>query len=149
MVSMTGDTFDSLSRGGNSGGGGAFISEPITPDKGGFDPSALTSGLAGLPAGFTWRGRRYVIEECLEHRKVTAPEGHREGNERYLRRQEFVVRLDTGQTAVLYIERQASRGASAKAARQRWFLYTITPPDDAEEGGKTADHCRSVMEGVP
>ena len=85
----------------------------------------MARGLASMPMAFTWRGTRYVIAECLAERKVTAPEGHRAGNEVYLRRQEFTVLLDTGQTAVIYFERQARPGRSRGAAKQRWFLYTI------------------------
>lgn len=103
-----------------------FISEPIEPEAGSFRTELMTAGLAALPAAFTWRGRRYEIAECLRHLKRSAPEGHTADGERYLRRQEFTVRLDTGQTAVIYVERQARRGAGPRAARQRWFLYTIS-----------------------
>jgi hypothetical protein len=88
----------------------------------------MATGLASLPAAFTWRNRRYEIVECLEQSKVSAPEGGVEGHERYLRRQVFLVRLHTGQAATLYLERHARRGASPGAARRRWFLYSIGPP---------------------
>ncbi len=125
-----------------------FVSEPITPEPGSFATELMARGLAALPAAFTWRNRRYEIVECLEHEKQSAPEGGREGAQRYLRRQVFVVRLDTGQRATLYIQRQAPRGSSppsgrvpaaAKrrrmppsgrvpaAAKRRWFLYSIQP----------------------
>ena len=111
-----------------------FISEAIEPEAGSFRTDLMTAGLAALPGAFTWRGRRYEIAECLSHHKRSAPEGHTAAGERYLRRQEFTVRLDTGQTAVIYIERQTRRGAGARAARQRWFLYTISagPSEDGE-----------------
>ncbi|NNM25965.1 MAG: hypothetical protein HKO59_08265 [Phycisphaerales bacterium] len=98
-----------------------FISEPITPDPGSFATAGMVQGLAGMPTGFTWRGDHYGIIECLEHSKRSAREGHTAGGELYLRRQEFLVRLDDGRRATLYVERQA-RGRS----RQRWFLYTIS-----------------------
>lgn len=105
-----------------------FISEPITPVAGSFDPSQMATGLASLPGCFTWRGGRYDIVECLEHRKVSQPEAT---GERYLRRQEFRVRLHTGQMATIYVLRNASAGAGRRAARQRWFLYSIaTMPDE-------------------
>lgn len=85
----------------------------------------MSRGLAALPGAFTWRNRRYEIVECLSHEKQSVPEGHTEGKERYFRRQVFVVRLHTGQKATLYIHRQAPRGATPRAARQRWFLYSI------------------------
>ena len=102
-----------------------FVSEPIAPEPGSFSTAPMTRGLASLPAAFTWRNRRYRIIECLLHDKRSAPEGGVEGRERHLRRQEFVVRLDTGQRATLYFERQARRGASPRSARRRWFLHSI------------------------
>ena len=78
-----------------------------------------------LPAAVTWRNRRYEIVECVHHEKQSSPQGGAAGGERYLRRQVFVVRLHTGQTATLYVQRQAPRGASPRAAKHRWFLYSI------------------------
>ncbi len=86
----------------------------------------MIRGLAALPRAFRWRGRRYEIMECLAEEKTSQPEGHTEDGERYLRRQEFTVRLDSGETARLYVVRQAPRGAGRRAARKRWFLYTIS-----------------------
>jgi hypothetical protein len=106
-----------------------FISEPIEPEAGSFDAAQMSSGLASLPAAFTWRGRRYAIVECLDHVKQSSPEGGTAGGERYLRRQSFTVLLDTGQTARIYVERHARPGASRKTAKRRWFLYTITSGD--------------------
>lgn len=100
-----------------------FISEPITPDRGSFDPANMVQGLAGVPGGFTWRGEHFAIVELIEHSKISTREGHTASGELYLRREQFTVRLDTDQIATLYIERQP-RGAS----RQRWFLYTLSTP---------------------
>jgi hypothetical protein len=107
-----------------------FVSEPIAPEPGSFSTAAMATGLGSLPAAFSWRGRRYEITECLGQEKVSAPEGGVEGHERYLRRQVFRVRLHTGQAATLYLQRNAPRGASPRAARRRWFLYSIeeSPP---------------------
>ncbi len=102
-----------------------FVSEPIVPERGSFSTPMMATGLASLPGAFVWRNRRYEIVECLEHGKVSSPEGGVEGKERYLRRQVFTVRLDTGQTATVYHERQARRGASPRSAKRRWFLYSI------------------------
>ena len=104
-----------------------FVSEPITPEAGSFSPEMMASGLAALPRAFTWRKRRYEIVECIDHAKVSAPEGGVEGKERYLRRQVFTVRLDSGQRATIYVQRQLPRGTSTRAARHRWFLYSIEP----------------------
>jgi hypothetical protein len=76
-----------------------FVSEPIVPEPGSFTTGPMATGLASLPAAFTWRNRRYEIIECLDEAKVSAPEGGVEGRERYLRRQVFSVRLHTGQAA--------------------------------------------------
>jgi hypothetical protein len=102
-----------------------FVSEPIVPEAGTFAPEMMARGLASLPGAFTWRGRRYRILECLEHVKQSSPEAT---GEVYLRRQEFLVRLDSGQLARVYVQRQAPAGASRAAAKQRWFLYTIQAP---------------------
>ncbi len=101
-----------------------FVSEPITPEPGTFSTGPMATGLASLPGAFQWRNRRYRIVECLEHGKQSAVEPR---GELYLRRQVFVVRLDSGQLATLYVLRQAPRGASPRAARRRWFMYSIEP----------------------
>ena len=106
-----------------------FISEPITPEPGGFRTDLMSQGLASLPAAFTWRGDRYEIVDCLSHLKQSAHEGHTADGERYLRRQTFEVVLNTGQRAKIYVERHARPGASRKAAKRRWFLYSITSGD--------------------
>ncbi len=110
-----------------------FISESIEPDRGSFDTAAMTTGLAALPGGLTWRGRHYEIVECIEHSKRSSPEGHAAGRELYLRRQHFKVRLDSGVMAELYVERNAPAGSSRRRARRLWYLYTID--DEVRPGG--------------
>ena len=112
-----------------------FISEPIDPEPGSFSTELMARGLAALPGAFTWRARRYEVVECLEHFKETSNEGGSAQGERYLRRQVFHVRLDTGQQAKLYVQRQGRAGGSVKARKQRWFLYSIISisPDKADE----------------
>lgn len=102
-----------------------FISEPITPERGAFDPALMRTGLASLPQAFVWRSKRYEIVDCLSHSKVSSREGNCAKGELYLRRQEFAVRLDTGEVARLYVERHARPGISRENAKKRWFLYTI------------------------
>ncbi len=97
-----------------------FVSDPITPEAGSFDTGLMAQGLASLPGAFTWRNRRYAIVECLSHEKRSGAEGF--SGELYLRRQVFTVRLDSGQIAVIYLERHARPGGNPK---QRWFLYSI------------------------
>ncbi len=103
-----------------------FISEPIEPEPGSFSTELMARGLAALPGAFTWRGRRYEVVECLDHFKETSTEGASAQGDRYLRRQVFIVGLDTGQRAKLYVQRQAPAGASPRAAKRRWYLYSIT-----------------------
>jgi hypothetical protein len=103
----------------------SFVSEPITPEKGSFLTDLMAQGLAALPGAFEWRGERYQITECLEHHRETSGDGSGTGGGRYLRRQVFRVRLDSGAVATLYVLRQAPRGASRKAAKNRWFLYSL------------------------
>ncbi|MEE8509148.1 MAG: DUF6504 family protein [Myxococcota bacterium] len=128
-----------------------FVSEPIRPEPGSFSTALMARGLASLPAAFTWRNRRYEIVECVHHEKQSAPEGGVAGGERYLRRQVFVVRLHTGQTATLYVQRQAPRGASPRAARRRWFLYSLRGPNpmSAEKGRPPTPDCPEPHHRVP
>ena len=103
-----------------------FISESIEPVPGSFQTDLMAQGLASLPGAFTWRDQLYEIVECLEHVKQTSPEGGNVVGDRYLRRQQFTVRLGTGQIAVIYFERHARPGTSRKIAKKRWFLYSLT-----------------------
>ncbi len=99
-----------------------FISEPIRPEPGTFETAAMSTGLPGLPRGFTWRGVAYQVEEQLEAWKASAPEGGRPGGERYLRRHYFRLRISGGAIWTVYFVRQAPRSGSAKL---RWFLYLV------------------------
>lgn len=104
-----------------------FVSEAIVPEKGSFSPEMMARGLASLPRAFTWRETRYEIVACLDHRKVTSAEGGKAGGDVYFRRQEFIVLLNTGQHAVLYVVRSPMSAAAAKPGSPRWFLYGIEP----------------------
>lgn len=111
--------------------GEEFISEPITPEAGSFSTELMARGLAALPGAFTWRDKRYEIAKCIDHFKETSTEGGNAQGDRYLRRQVFVVELDTGEIAKLYVLRQGAAGGSSKAKKQRWYLYSITGPKTA------------------
>ncbi len=80
---------------------------------------AMARGEPGLPQQFTWRGRTYTISDVLKAWKCSQPEGHKPGNDRYLRRHYWQVRTETGDTMTLYCLRSARRG------QHRWFLYTL------------------------
>ena len=47
----------------------SFISEPITPVKGTFDPAGMARGEPGLPQKFRWRKKEFVVAEVLEQWK--------------------------------------------------------------------------------
>lgn len=111
-----------------------FISEIITPDPGAFDAGMMSAGLASLPPAFAWRGRRYTIIECLEHVKLTSREGGFARGDRYLRRQRFTVRLDSGPTAVLDFHRHVQSRHGAPGNKRRWVLYTIDYGPGGSEG---------------
>jgi hypothetical protein len=121
-----------------------FVSEPIEPEAGTFSTDLMTQGLAALPRAFRWRSRRYEIVACLGHVKQSVREGHTPRGEAYLRRQAFDVRLDSGQTATIYVQRRVASGSSG---RRRWFLYTISsrPPATGGDGGR----CPPVGDRLP
>lgn len=107
-----------------------FISEPIRPWKGTGDPLAMSRGEPGLPAGFDWRAQRARVAERLDAWKTTSPESGRRGNEVYLRRHYFRLRMESGAVWVVYFVRQTPRSGSA---RQRWFLFSIEPDSRAPD----------------
>ncbi len=100
-----------------------FISEPITPDTAQFDTPAMARGEPGLPVGFNWRGKNYLIVRKLDQWKHSAPEGGRAGGELYLRRHYYKLRMSDDSVWTVYFIRQAPRSGSS---RQRWFLYMIS-----------------------
>ena len=101
-----------------------FISEPITPEPGSFDASAMARGEPGVPARFTWRGQAYETARLLTTYKKSSREGGRADGELYLRRHYFVIETACGVQMTLYCERQTRR----KNPKNRWFLYTLSEP---------------------
>jgi Family of unknown function (DUF6504) len=97
-----------------------FVSEPLRP-AGPRDTAAMGRGEPGLPAAFEWRGRRFDVLSTQAAWKESSPEGRRAGNEVYLRRHCYRLRMSDGSVWSVYFTRQAPRGGSA---RQRWFLYS-------------------------
>lgn len=102
-----------------------FVSESITPLRGSFDTGAMAAGLPGLPQGFAWHGASYTVSAVLESWKHTSPEGGRVGNEVYLRRHYFRLRMSDNSVWTVYFVRQTPRGGSP---RRRWFLETRSAP---------------------
>ncbi len=95
-----------------------FVSEPLTPDPGSFDTAPMARGEPGLPTGFTWRGRHYVIREILEAWKTCG----RDGESVYLRHHWFRLRTDDATVLTIYCQRQATRAS----AKHRWWVYSAT-----------------------
>lgn len=97
-----------------------FVSEPVRPDPGTADASAMACGIPGLPRGFTWRDRHYTIICVLREWKQSESFNHAAG-ERYYRKHFYQVRVDTGESMTLYAVRRVKAGESPK---RRWWLYS-------------------------
>ncbi len=98
-----------------------FISEPIQPVEGTFDPTGMTRGEPGLPQRFTWRDDEYAVTEVLEVWKEDGP--CKSGStEQYLRKHWFRVATEQGAEMTLYFQRQPR---SKRQSKTRWWLYTI------------------------
>jgi hypothetical protein len=109
--------------------GEEFISEPIEPVAGTFDPTAMTRAEPGLPGRFVWRGTEYAVVDVIEVWKESGPcKGG--GPEKYLRKHWYKIRTDAGLEMTLYFERQARSKGQKKA---RWWLYTILQNSNEKE----------------
>lgn len=111
-----------------------FISDAIRALPGQFDTRAMGVGVPGLPVGFAWRGEERRIETRLDQWKQSSPEGGRPGNELYLRRHYFRLRMDDGAIWTVYFVRHTTAG---KNPRSRWFLYSIEPPTPDANAGES------------
>lgn len=98
-----------------------FISEPIRPDPLTFDTDAIARAEPGLPAGFTWRDAHHNVLRVLNAWKTSVAA---DGAERYLARHWWTIQTDHGQTLTIYCIRRLGK-AGSRAARKRWFVYTI------------------------
>lgn len=99
-----------------------FVSEPLEVVGETRDLRDMAGGLPGLPVRFRWRGGVYAVVDREATWKASSPEGGRPGNEMYLRRHYYRLRMGDGSHWTVYFERQARRGASPK---RRWYLYTV------------------------
>ncbi len=99
-----------------------FVSEPLVPIAGTFDAAAMSTGVPGLPRGFTWRDETYEIASVIESWKESSREGGHAQGELYLRRHCWRLRMSDGSTWAIYCLRQTRYGAAAK---RRWFLLEI------------------------
>jgi len=98
-----------------------FVSEPIKPVEGTFDPTAMTRGEPGLPRRFVWRDEEYTVAEVLEVWKEEGP-CKSGSSEMYLRKHWFRVATEQGAEMTLYFQRQPRSKRQSKA---RWWLYTV------------------------
>ena len=102
---------------------GQLISEPLQPVTDEVSAHHATSGEPLLPSKFIWRGSEYAVGEVLEKWKQSGDCTHGSG-ERYVRKHWFTIRTTNGEEMKIYFERKQRSGSPAK---QRWWLYTITP----------------------
>ena len=98
-----------------------FISEPIQPVEGTFDPMAMPRGEPGLPHQFTWRDEAYTVAEVLQNWKEDGP-CKSGSSERYLRKHWFRITTEQGPEMTLYFQRQPR---SKRQRKTRWWLYTV------------------------
>src|SRR2546430_8122262 len=107
---------------------GDFVSEPIVPDRGTADASAMSRGEPGLPRSFTWRANHCRVARVISKWKTSS----RERGDLYLRRHWYEIQTTTGVRMTLYCERQAKNRKNPKA---RWWVYTISPQVDRNPRG--------------
>jgi hypothetical protein len=98
-----------------------FVSQPLKPVKGTFDTAAMTRGEPGLPKGFIWNDKEYIVAEVLEVWKETGP-CKTGADEMYLRKHWFRFRTTDKIEMTVYFERQSRSKSQNKS---RWWLYTI------------------------
>jgi hypothetical protein len=98
-----------------------FISEPISPIGDARDRRAMGRGEPGLPSGFRWRDAAFTVVDRVEAWKTSSPECGKAGNEVYLRRHYYALRMSDGKLWTVYFTRQPISSRS----KARWFLYTI------------------------
>ena len=103
----------------------SLISEAIEPLMDETAELPFQAGEPILPSRFRWREREYRIEAILESWKQYSS-GSKSMPEHYLRKHWFRVLTDDGAEMKLYFERKAR---TKGAARARWWLYTVSPPD--------------------
>lgn len=112
----------------NNNIGEEFISEPIMPVAGTFEPAAMARGEPGLPGRFIWRDKEYAVVDVLEVWKESGP-CKSGGPEKYLRKHWFRIVTDNGMIMTIYFERQPRAKSQNKT---RWWLYTVIGKEEDE-----------------
>ncbi len=103
---------------GNADAGFDFVSGPISPLAGTFDTSGMAGGAPGIPEGFVRNGRTTRITEILGGWKLARPEPG--SGELYVRRHYYRLRMDDGDTWVVYCLRGST---GVRTSPHRWFLH--------------------------
>jgi hypothetical protein len=95
-----------------------FISEPIEPEAGTADITAMSRGEPGLPRSFTWRDTRYEIVAVRATRRSMG----RDRGDVYIRKHFYDIVTACGKRMTLYFERNPT---NKSARKHRWWLYSI------------------------
>ena len=99
----------------------SFVSEPIVPVPGTFDPSGMLRGEPGLPGKFRWRRKEFTVAQELKRWRDHGDCRNGSG-ERYVRKHGFRIRTTDGDIFRLYFQRTVGRG---KMPKQRWFIHSV------------------------
>ena len=98
-----------------------FIGEPLIPEPGSADASAMAAGGPGVPQAFVWRGKTLHVDRVLDTWTATGPCRHGSG-ERYVRKHWFIVQTAEGPRLRIYCDRHPAHGRSP---RQRWRVFAV------------------------
>jgi hypothetical protein len=105
----------------------SFVSEAIVPTGNLFDADGPGAGEPALPASFRWHDELLQIDAVRRTWRSTKDDR----GDTYLKRHWYEAALSDGRIAVIYFDRGARRGAP------RWWLYTITGPQNPEESSES------------
>jgi len=105
-----------------------LISEPVSPETGSFDSSAMAQGMPGVPLAFSWRGTTYRVAKILETRKSLRP-CHSGSGEQYVNKHFFKIETESGEIMTLYRTRSGSK-------KDGWTLYSIESRPGRTAGAK-------------
>jgi phosphoribosylglycinamide formyltransferase-1 len=97
-----------------------FVGEAIQPVAETFDPRGMSAGGPGLPQQFRWRRKTVQVARMLRSWRETGPCHHGSG-ESYVRKHWFQIETNSGDTMVIYFERQAR----SRSGKNRWWLYSM------------------------
>ena len=99
----------------------SFLSEPIRPVKGTFDPAGMARGEPGVPHEFHWREKKFIVAAVLERWKDTG-ECRNGSGERYIRKHNYRIRTSDGDILQIYFQRSVGRG---KLPKMRWWIRGV------------------------